>query len=66
VRASQTGFVKTPKALEYALVQDAPGGPTTAAEIHRMDRWDRYLTAMLRARFYQEKNKGAKQAGKRP
>jgi len=37
---------------------DATG--KTAAEIHDMGRWDRYMTAMLRARFYRERNKGAK------
>jgi len=36
---------------------DATG--KTAAEIHDMGRWDRYMTAMLRARFYREKYKGA-------
>ena len=60
------GFARSKDALEYALVQDAPGGPTTVAEIHRMDRWDRYLTAMLRMRYYREKSKGAKRNQQRP
>ena len=38
------------------------GTGKTAAEIHNMGRWDRYLTALLRARFYRERNKGAKKA----
>ena len=37
---------------------DATG--KTAAEIHNMGRWDRYMTALLRARFYREKGKSAK------
>jgi len=40
--------------LEYALVQDATG--KTAAEIHEMPEADRYTTALLRARLYQERN----------
>jgi hypothetical protein len=56
------GFARSSRGIEYALVQDAPGGPTTASEIHNMGRWDRYLTAMLRARWYREKNKSAKRA----
>lgn len=47
------GFAQSPEGLEYALVQDATGA--TAGEIHEMSRWNRYLTAMLRARYYQEK-----------
>lgn len=38
----------------YALVQDATG--KTAAEIHQMGKWDRHLTALLRGRFYEERN----------
>lgn len=50
------GFARSRRGLEYALVQDAPGGPTTASEIHQMNDSDRYLTAKLRARFYKERN----------
>ena len=45
------------RGLEFALVQDATG--KTASEIYKMGDADRYLTAMIRARFYREKNKGA-------
>jgi hypothetical protein len=41
-------------------VQDATG--KTAAEIAAMADADRYLTALLRARFYREKGKQAEQA----
>ena len=27
----------------------------TAGEVHAMGRWDRYMTALLRARFYRER-----------
>jgi len=51
-----TGFAKSSDRLfQYALVQDATG--KTAAEIHRMDRWDRYMTALIRRRMYKEKYK---------
>ena len=50
-------FARTAKALEWALVQDGTG--KTATEIYEMGDADRYLTAMLRARFYKERNKGA-------
>lgn len=46
----RTGFVRSQTGLEYALVQDATG--KTAAEAHRMSRYDRMVTAMLRARFW--------------
>jgi hypothetical protein len=45
--------------LEYALVQDATG--QTAAEIHDMERWNRAVTALLRGRFYKERNGGGTQ-----
>lgn len=41
---------------------DATG--KTAAEIHQMGKWDRHLTALLRARMYKEKNDDS--GGKRP
>lgn len=47
-----TGFARTDRALEYALVQDATG--KTAGEIHQMGEGDRYATAVLRARYYRE------------
>lgn len=47
-------FARTPAGLEYALVQDATG--KTAGEIHTMGEADRYMTAMLRARYYREKH----------
>jgi hypothetical protein len=59
-RASRTGFARTQKGLEYALVQDATG--KTAGEIHDMARSDRYMTALLRARWYRERNSQAKKA----
>ncbi|AFH21821.1 hypothetical protein OSG_eHP10_00055 [environmental Halophage eHP-10] len=43
--------------LQYALVQD--GTDKTFREIHNMDRWDRYLTALVRARWYQEKKRAS-------
>ncbi|QAS68870.1 hypothetical protein HFTV1-gp37 [Haloferax tailed virus 1] len=46
------GFAKSPRGLEYALVNDATN--KTAAEIHEMNESDRALTALLRARFYRE------------
>jgi len=58
----RTGFAKSQTALNYALVQDAPGGPTTAREIHKMDRWNRHMTALIRSRFYQEKKRQAEKA----
>ena len=62
-RARPTGFARSERGLEYALVMDATG--KTAAEIHKMGRWDRYMTALLRARFYREKGKSAKKAKRR-
>lgn len=56
------GFARTQAGLEYALVQDATG--MTAGEIHEMGDADRYMTALLRARYYREKHDdsgGAKQ-----
>jgi len=38
-------------------VQD--GTNKTAAEIYEMDRYDRMLTAAIRAQYYREKNKGS-------
>jgi hypothetical protein len=55
-----TGFVRSQTGLEYALVQDATG--KTAAEIHEMGPWDRAVTAMLRMRFYRERNKQSERA----
>ena len=48
-------FARTDKGLEYALVQDATG--KTAGEIREMNDADRYTTAMIRARYYRERNK---------
>lgn len=48
---------------EFALVQDATG--KTAREILRMNADDRMLTALLRARYYKEKQKGAKKGKNR-
>ena len=48
------------RGLEFALVQDATG--KTASEIYEMGDADRYLTAMIRARFYRERNKKANQS----
>lgn len=42
------------RGFEYAIVQDATG--KTASEIHDMDDVDRTLTALLRARYYDERN----------
>jgi len=55
-----TGFARSQAGLEYALIQDGTG--KTAAEIHNMGRWDRYATAMIRARYYREKNKSSERA----
>lgn len=57
------GFSRSRTGLEYALVQDATG--KTAREIHEMGRADRQVTALLRARFYRERGKGAEQQGRR-
>lgn len=59
------GFARSRRGLEYALVQDAPGGPTKASEIHKMNRADRMLTALLRNRFYRERSKNAEKNGPR-
>lgn len=59
-RGRRTGFANSQTGLEYALVQDATG--MVASEIHDMGRWDRYVTALLRNRFYREKGKAAKNA----
>ena len=56
----RTAFARTAKALEWALVQDGTG--KTATEIYEMGDADRYLTAMLRARFYREKGRQAKKS----
>jgi hypothetical protein len=50
----QTGFARSERGLEYALVQDATG--KTVAEIYGMADADRYVTAMVRARFYRERS----------
>lgn len=52
-RVPQTGFARSERGLEYALVQDATG--KTVAEIYAMPDADRYVTAMIRARFYRER-----------
>lgn len=64
----RTGFARSNLAGLYALVQDAPGGPTTAGAIHSMDRWDLLLTAKIRERFYRMRKEGAEQGqhGKGP
>jgi hypothetical protein len=49
----RTGFAKSDRGLEYALVQDATG--KSIAEIYDMGEADRYATAMIRARFYRER-----------
>ena len=55
---TRTGFAKSSdEFLQYALVQD--GTDKTFREIHKMDRWDRYLTALVRARWYQEKKRAS-------
>jgi len=52
-REARTGFaLHSQKGLEYALTIQATG--KTAAEVHRMDEWDRRLTALLQARYIQE------------
>lgn len=51
--ALRTAFAKSKRGLQYALVQDATG--KTASEIRDMADADRYLTAMIRARFYKER-----------
>jgi len=49
------------EALELALVQDGTG--KTAREILNMDRTNRLLTALLRARYYKEQNDAVDDAG---
>lgn len=46
--------------MEFALVQDATGKDAKA--IAEMGRWNRMLTALVRARWYREKNKQANKA----
>jgi len=50
----RTGFAASDAGLLYALAIDATG--KTAAEVHAMRADDRYLTAKLRARFYDERS----------
>jgi hypothetical protein len=50
----RTGFARSKQGLEYALVMDATG--MTAGEVHEMSASDRYVTAVLRARFYRERS----------
>jgi len=38
----------------------------TFREIHKMDRWNRYLTALVRARWYQEKKRAKERAQNGP
>jgi len=52
-----TGFARSKEGTTYALVQD--GTNKTAAEIYEMDRYDRMLTAAIRAQYYREQNKGS-------
>lgn len=47
-----TGFARSDPGLEYALVMDATN--KTLGEIHRMNPDERYGTAVLRLRFYNE------------
>ena len=54
------GFAKSRRGLEYALVQD--GTNKTAAEIAEMSPSDRMLTALVRARWYQEKKRQSEKA----
>jgi len=56
----RTGFARSDRGLEFALVQDATG--KTAGEIHDMADADRYLTALIRARWYREKKQSAERA----
>lgn len=44
-------FAASNRGLEYALVQDAT--QMTAGEIHHMASDERYMTAILRARWYE-------------
>jgi len=61
VTALQTAFaLRSQRGLEYALVMDGTG--KTAKEIIEMSPTDRRLTAMLRARFYNEQNEQAEKA----
>jgi hypothetical protein len=54
-RVPPKGFaLHSERGFEYAIVQDATG--KTASEIHDMDDVDRTLTALLRARYYDERN----------
>ena len=59
-RASPTGFARSKRGLQFALVQDGTG--KTAKEIAEMGPWDRALTALLRGRFYREKKRQAEKA----
>jgi hypothetical protein len=52
-RVPPTGFARSDRGLEYALVQDATG--KSVGEIIDMADADRYATAMIRARFYRER-----------
>jgi len=54
------GFARSDRGLEFALVQDATG--KTAGEIYDMADSDRYLTALIRARWYREKKRSAEKA----
>jgi len=56
-RARLRGFaLHSDKGFEYALVQDGTG--KTAKEITQMDDLNRSMTALVRARFYKERNDG--------
>ena len=60
----RTGFARSDRGLEYALVQDATG--KSVKEIRDMGDADRYTTAMIRARYYREKASGADQNQRGP
>jgi hypothetical protein len=55
------GFAKTQTGLEYALAIDATN--KTASEVHQMAADERYLTAVLRSRWYQHLYGGTGQQG---
>jgi hypothetical protein len=55
------GFAKTQTGLEYALAIDATN--KTASEVHQMAADERYLTAVLRSRWYQHLYGGGGQQG---
>jgi len=61
----RTDFAKSSdEFLQYALIQDGTG--KTFREIYGMDRWDQYLTALVRARWYQEKKRASERSQNGP